>query len=123
MPLPPLEDKPPMRKLRTVPALPPEDLERMQQSAGEASALLRVMGNEQRLLVLCQLLAGESSVGDLLTRVKLSQSALSQHLAVLREAGLVDARRSGQAVIYSLPAGPVHHLMQSLHDIYCGSPS
>lgn len=110
-----------MSELRTVPELTPEDLDRMQRSAGEASTLLRVMGNEQRLLVLCQLLAGESSVGDLLTRIKLSQSALSQHLAVLREAGLVETRRAGQAVIYSLPAGPVHHLMQSLHDIYCGS--
>jgi len=97
-----------------------EAMERMQQHAGEASTLLKAMGNEQRLLVLCQLVDKELSVGELLAGIKLSQSALSQHLAVLREAGLVDSRKSGQTVFYSLPAGPVHQLMHTLHDIYCG---
>jgi DNA-binding transcriptional ArsR family regulator len=58
----------------------------------------------------------------LLERNTLSQSALSQHLAVLREAGMVDTRRSAQTIFYSLPAGPVHWVMQTLHDIYCGGP-
>jgi DNA-binding transcriptional ArsR family regulator len=94
----------------------------MQQHADEASCLLKAMGNEQRLLILCQLVGGEASVSDLLTRIKLSQSALSQHLAVLREAGMVQTRRSSQTIFYSLPTGPVHRVMQTLHEIYCGNP-
>lgn len=94
----------------------------MQQHADEASCLLKAMGNEQRLLILCQLVGRESSVSDLQARIKLSQSALSQHLAVLREAGMVQTRRSAQTIFYSLPAGPVHRVMETLHEIYCGSP-
>lgn len=97
-----------------------DSMARMQQHACEASNLLKAMGNEQRLLILCQLVGRELSVGDLLARIKLSQSALSQHLAVLREAELVETRRSAQTIFYSLPPGPVHQLMQTLHDIYCG---
>ena len=95
---------------------------RMQQHACEASDLLKAMGNEQRLLILCQLVGHELSVAELLARIKLSQSALSQHLAVLREAGMVETRRSAQTIFYSLPPGPVHRLMQTLHDIYCSEP-
>lgn len=104
------------------PATAADPMIQMQQHADEASCLLKAMGNEQRLLILCQLVGGESSVSDLLTRIKLSQSALSQHLAVLREAGMVETRRSAQTVFYSLPAGPVHRVMKTLHEIYCGSP-
>ncbi len=62
-------------------------------------------------------------MSDLQARIKLSQSALSQHLAVLREAGMVETRRSAQTIFYSLPAGPVHRVMQTLHEIYCGNPN
>jgi DNA-binding transcriptional ArsR family regulator len=93
---------------------------RMQQHACEASTLLKAMGNEQRLLILCQLVGHELSVSDLLERIDLSQSALSQHLAVLRAAEMVETRRSAQTIFYSLPPGPVRQLMQTLHDIYCG---
>lgn len=92
----------------------------MQAHAGEAASLLRSLGNEQRLLVLCHLVEGEQGVGTLLARLDLSQSALSQHLAVLREAGLVSTRRDGQQVFYSLVAGPAQQLMATLHSIYCG---
>ena len=97
----------------------PPDLSSMQHHASEASALLKAMGNEQRLLVLCQLVQGELSVGEMGLRIKLSQSALSQHLAVLREAGMVQTRRSAQTIFYSLPGGPVQQVMQTLHAIYC----
>jgi len=112
-----------MSKARSDRPSPNEAMARMQSHAGDASALLKAMGNEQRLLVLCQLVDKELSVGELLAGIKLSQSALSQHLAILREAGLVESRKSGQTVFYSLPAGPVHRLMHTLHDIYCGQLS
>lgn len=95
----------------------------MQQHAGEAAALLRSLGNEQRLLVLCHLVEGELGVGALLSRIALSQSALSQHLGVLREAGLVQTRREGQQVFYSLVPGPAQQVMATLHAIYCGDDS
>lgn len=93
----------------------------MREHAAAAAALLRSLANEQRLLVLCQLAAGEQSVGALLGQLDLSQSALSQHLAVLREAGLVEARRAGQQVFYAMRPGPAHEVMDTLHGIYCGS--
>ncbi len=94
-------------------------LAEMQAHASEASLLLKAMGNEQRLLILCQLVSGELSVNALLSGVDLSQSALSQHLAVLRDAGFVNTRREAQSVFYSLPDGPVKKLMKTLHEIYC----
>ncbi|MFA6985827.1 MAG: metalloregulator ArsR/SmtB family transcription factor [Arenimonas sp.] len=97
-----------------------DPMTRMQRHACEASLLLKAMGNEQRLLVLCNLVGNELSVGELQAKLRLSQSALSQHLAVLREAGMVETRRSAQTIFYSLPPGPVHQLMHALHDIYCG---
>jgi DNA-binding transcriptional ArsR family regulator len=93
--------------------------ERMRAHAADAAALLRSLGNEQRLLILCHLVEGELGVGELLARLELSQSALSQHLAVLREAGLVRARRDGLQVFYALAPGPVQPLMTTLHHIYC----
>lgn len=100
----------------TAPAI---DLSAMQRHACDASALLKAMGNEQRLLILCQLVQDELSVGELGVRIKLSQSALSQHLAVLREAGMVQTRRSAQTIFYSLSEGPAKQVMQTLHAIYC----
>jgi len=91
----------------------------MQAHACEASTLLKAMGNEQRLLILCLLVENELSVGDLQAEIDLSQSALSQHLAVLREAGFVNTRREAQTVFYSLPNGPIKKVMQTLHKIYC----
>ena len=98
---------------------PPDPMQQMRAHACEASGLLKAMGNEQRLLVLCQLVDGEASVRHLQAGSQLSQSALSQHLAVLRDAGLVQTRRQGASVVYSLPPGPVHRIMQALHAIYC----
>lgn len=94
-------------------------IEEMHAHAGDAAQLLKTLGNEQRLLVLCNLLGGPLSVGELNERVDLSQSALSQHLAVLREGGLVETRREAQTIFYSLPPGPVTRVMAVLQDIYC----
>ena len=94
-------------------------LEQMHEHAGEAADLLKALGNEQRLLILCNLLEQPLSVGELNQRVKLSQSALSQHLALLREAGLVHTRREAQSIYYSLPSGPVTRVMALLQELYC----
>jgi len=93
--------------------------ERMQAHAAEAAQLLKVLGNEQRLHILCNLIDGPLSVGELNQRLDLSQSALSQHLALLREMELVDTRREAQTIYYSLPDGPVVRVLAVLQDIYC----
>jgi len=93
--------------------------ENVQAHAADAAQLLKALGNEQRLLILCHLLDGELSVGELNQRVALSQSALSQHLALLRELGLVATRREAQNIFYSLPDGPVVRVMALLQEIYC----
>jgi DNA-binding transcriptional ArsR family regulator len=91
----------------------------MRPHAERAAELLRALANEQRLLVLCNLLDGPLTVSELNERVDLSQSALSQHLAVLRESGIVSAERQAQNVRYSLPKGVVPRLIAVLRDEYC----
>jgi DNA-binding transcriptional ArsR family regulator len=95
----------------------------MKAHAADAAELLKALGNEQRLLVLCSLAEGPLTVGELNRRVALSQSALSQHLAKLREAGLVETRREAQTIHYSLASGPVTAVMGTLRDIYCARPA
>jgi DNA-binding transcriptional ArsR family regulator len=97
------------------------DREFMQQGAAKAAALLRTVGNEQRLLVLCLLIEQrEASVGTLLEQVDLSQSALSQHLARMREEGLVTYRREAQTLYYRIADPAVEKLVSALKDIFCG---
>lgn len=95
------------------------DADAMRRHAGEAARLLKALANEKRLLLLCQLVDGECSVGELNDKVDLSQSALSQHLAVLREDGLVTTRREAQTIFYALAEGPAQNVMKTLHEIYC----
>jgi len=93
--------------------------EGMEQAAREASALLKAMSNERRLLILCHLSRGERSVGELCQLVDISQSALSQHLAKLRADGLVDTRREAQTIYYSLRGEAVQSILDSLYGLYC----
>ena len=97
----------------------PMDPEQMRLHAADAARLLRALANEKRLMLLCLLVDGERSVGELNARVDLSQSALSQHLAVLREENLVRTRREAQTIHYSLMPGPAAAVMETLHGIYC----
>jgi DNA-binding transcriptional ArsR family regulator len=97
------------------------DPSQMQAHLAEAAQLLKALGNEQRLHILCNLLEGPLSVGELNQRLELSQSALSQHLALLRESGMVDTRREAQTIYYSLPDGPVIRVMALLQDVYCAA--
>jgi DNA-binding transcriptional ArsR family regulator len=91
----------------------------MHAHAADAAQLLKALANEQRLLLLCNLLQEPLTVGELNERVALSQSALSQHLALLRGAGLVETTRRAQSIRYSLPPGPVTRVIGLLQDIYC----
>jgi len=97
------------------------DPEAMRAHAADAARLLKVLANDKRLMLLCLLVEREHSVGELNARVALSQSALSQHLAVLREDGLVSTRREAQTIYYSLAAGPAQQVIATLHDLYCGT--
>lgn len=98
------------------------DISEMRSNAGIAARLLKALANEHRLLVLCYLLEGERSVGQLNAELDLSQSALSQHLAVLRKDGLVSTRREAQTIYYSVASAAVTGVLTALHDIYCMPP-
>ncbi len=95
------------------------NVEDVKSKAGEAADFLKSMANECRLIVLCELVKGERTVGELEAVVGLSQSALSQHLAKLREARLVKTRRQSQTIHYSLADTGVKRLIGVLYDLYC----
>src|SRR5690606_11611463 len=107
----------------TSPAPPQPSVEDMARHAGEAAALLKALAHPARLLVLCQLVQGERSVGELQPITGLSMSALSQHLAVLREMELVTTRRQSQTINYSLADGPAAGVLDALYTAYCGEGS
>lgn len=99
---------------------PIPDLEGLEASAAEAARTLRLLANEKRLLMLCHLVgAGEMNVGNLAGAVGLSQSALSQHLAKLREDGLVATRREAQTIYYRLADQKAARLLELLRELYC----
>jgi len=95
------------------------DWDALRRSTADAVYLLKSLANESRLAILCVLANGEASVGQLNERIQLSQSALSQHLAVLREQGLVQTRRESQTIFYRLADTPALDVIALLHDIYC----
>lgn len=100
--------------------LSPPDLLKFGREAEEAAGLLKAMANEHRLLVLCHLSASsELSVGGLVERIGLSQSALSQHLAKLRDEGLVATRKEAQTIYYRLCDPKAEQLLRLLHDLFC----
>ena len=101
----------------------PVDVEGMARHAASAAGLLKALANPHRVLLLCLLADGELSVGALNERIPLSQSALSQHLAVLRADGLVATRREAQTVFYRITEGPALDVIQVLQTHFCGAPS
>ena len=94
------------------------DLARFEASATQAAALLKALSNEKRLMILCRLGDRELQAGALCPLVGLSQSALSQHLALLREEGLVATRREGQAVFYRIADPAVGRVIATLAGIF-----
>mgnify|MGYP000532317264 CR=1 FL=1 len=95
------------------------DIAIFEESAGRAATLLRLLANERRLMILCQLVGGELSVGRLQDRIGLSQSALSQHLALLREDGIVQTRREGQTIFYRIADPAALRVLETLADLFC----
>jgi len=95
------------------------DIGLLEKKASKAASTLKSLSNKWRLLILCQLLKGEKSVGELLEIIDLSQSALSQHLAVLRETELVSTRRESQSIFYSLKGDEVPTILAALYQVYC----
>ncbi len=95
-------------------------LESLEEKAGEAEALLSILANRRRLIILCNLMVhGELSVGELVRRLDLAQSALSQHLALMRSAGIVSTRRIGTTINYSLTDKRTEALLMSIKTILC----
>jgi DNA-binding transcriptional ArsR family regulator len=94
----------------------------MMAAADEASGLLKALANRHRLIIICQLIDKERSVGELAELLKIRDSTVSQHLALLRKDGLVTARRDGQTIWYSIGSGPAHELVRTLYRVYCNPP-
>ena len=99
----------------------PEDFNELHDMAANACELLKAMANEWRLMILCQLSEGEKTVSELQSALGLGQSALSQHLAILRREKIVRSRKHAQSVSYSLTGDEATKVMESLHDVFCGA--
>ncbi len=97
----------------------PLAIDQMRENASQAAQLLKALANENRLLILCHLDGKELSVTELNQHLDLSQSALSQHLAVLRRDGLVKTRRESQTIFYSLAGDSASRVINTLHQMYC----
>ena len=91
----------------------------MARHAEDAAQFLKLMANPHRLMVLCHLLQAELSVSEINRHVPLSQSALSQHLAVLRNSGMVQTRRDQQTIYYSLASSGVEAIIAQLYEQFC----
>jgi ArsR family transcriptional regulator len=98
---------------------PEFDLAAMQASAAEAEAFLRSLASRHRLMILCRLVDGEASVGELLRTSGLNQSNLSRHLAMLREDGLVATRREGTVIHYRIASDRVRPFLAELQRQFC----
>ena len=95
------------------------DMSQLRRNSEQAARLLKTAGNPHRLMILCTLIDAEMSVGELNERIDISQSQLSQHLAVLRRTNLVRTRREAQTIYYSLSGNEVRKLMDCLYEIFC----
>ena len=94
-------------------------LDQMQEAADHASDLRKALSNRHRLLLVCQLVEGERSVGDLAEALELRDSTVSQHLALLRKDGIVATRRAGQTIWYSIASEPAREVVETLYRAFC----
>jgi DNA-binding transcriptional ArsR family regulator len=97
------------------------DLEQLASNAEQAEAFMKILANKNRLMILCTLMDQERSVSELNQSVPLGQSALSQHLAVLRKHKLVDTRRDAQSIFYSVSDPRVKQIIEKLYEFFCGA--
>ncbi len=98
------------------------DIALMRIAAAEASSVLRILGNPDRLLLLCQLSQGEKSVSELEEMVGIQQPTLSQQLGVLRGEGLVQTRRDGKRIYYAVADQKVLAILELMYSLYCPQP-
>ena len=98
------------------------DSDVMEAAADRASELLKALSNRHRLLIICQLIDGERSVGELAEFLNLRDSTVSQHLALLRKDGLVAARRDAQTIYYSIASDPAREILKTLYQVFCKPP-
>lgn len=96
------------------------DIATIRASANEACTMLKILANEDRLLILCQLSEGSKNVGELEALLKIRQPTLSQQLTVLREEQLVKTERRGKYIFYSLESVKAAKIMETLFELYCG---
>lgn len=97
----------------------PMNIEHMRLAAAEASGVLRVLSNADRLLLLCQMSHGEKSVSELEELLDIHQPTLSQQLGVLRSEGLVETRRDGKRIYYAIADPKLLQVLNVLYDLYC----
>ncbi|WP_158970265.1 metalloregulator ArsR/SmtB family transcription factor [Paraglaciecola sp. L3A3] len=97
------------------------NLEQLANNAGHAESFLKILANKNRLMILCTLMDQERSVSELNQSIPLGQSALSQHLAILRKHKLVDSRRNAQSIYYSVSDPRVIQIIQKLYEFFCGA--
>ena len=95
------------------------DPDKMAAAAGQASELLKALGHPHRLMLLCQMIEGERTVGELAAALGIRESTTSQHLALLRRDGLVQPRRDGQTIWYSIASVPAQRVMATLFELFC----
>ena len=89
--------------------------------ASNACELLKAMSNKWRLMILCQLSEGEKTVGELQDLLGVGQSAVSQHLAILRRENIVESRKDAQSIIYSLSGDEAIKVMATLYEVFCSN--
>lgn len=104
------------------PDMEPEELDKMMSSASDASALLKAISHEGRLMILCHLVTGEKSVTELEELLHARQAAVSQQLARLRLEGLVTPRREGKTIYYSLSDDRPRQILEVIYDLFCTVP-
>ena len=95
------------------------DIDQLRNNADAAGQLLKALGNPDRLLLLCQLVGGEMNVGELEERLEIVQPTLSQQLGVLRREGLVDTRRDGRQIYYSISSPEALAVIETLYHLFC----
>lgn len=98
---------------------PSIDPDAMREAAGEASELLKALSNQHRLMILCRLIDGEKSVGQLADFLGIRDSTVSQHLALLRRDGIIAGRRDGQTIWYRIESDAARQVVAVLYGAYC----
>jgi DNA-binding transcriptional ArsR family regulator len=118
-PEPPEPREPPEGPARTAAPVARRDLGEFEARAADAAEFLKTLANKHRLMILCALVDGERSVGQLVERLGISQPNTSQHLLRLKSEGLISTRRDGATIYYRLANGQVAPMIQTLHGMFC----